>query len=113
MEQRKRVGRKFPNIAKLIRVARQNNGNISQLSLGHMLGYRANSKTVNSQFISNIERELCSVPAKKVKPLALALNLDIASIKEAMVKDFLLNLDNEIEKENAQLAKIRNSEENP
>jgi transcriptional regulator with XRE-family HTH domain len=107
----KRRGKTFPNIAKLIRMARVENNNISQISLGYLVGYEASNKAAHCQYISNIERGLCSIPAKRVKLLAKALNLDITKIKEAMIQDFLFNLDKEIENGEFEIEKTDKSDQ--
>lgn len=89
--------RRFPNIARLVRVSREKQNKLSQFGLVSKMGLKPEDKPFCAQFVSNIERGLCSVPAKKVKPLASALDLDITAIKEAMLQDYLLNLDREIE----------------
>lgn len=77
----------FSNIGILVRRAREANA-ISQSELSNRLGYK------NSQFISNVERALCSIPAKKTPILAQVLNIRLDEIKEAMVRDYANNLEN-------------------
>lgn len=81
--------RYFGNIAKLIREARLGHPQkYSQTELSSKLGYK------NGQFISNIERGLCSVPVKSLNTLAEVLNLSPEAIKEALLKDLGTTLDN-------------------
>lgn len=61
-------GRYFPNMAKLCFAYREA-AQLSQIELSEKIGFR------NGQFISNIERGLCSVPRKKAKIFCEALNL--------------------------------------
>lgn len=94
-------GKKFPHIAKLLRLKRNQKG-ISQESLSLALGYCLGEKARNGQFISNIERGKCNLPMNKVIDLSKALNLDITEVKEAMMKDFNYNMEREIEENNSQ-----------
>lgn len=77
--------KKFNSIAKVIRQAREVAG-ISQVELSKQIGYE------NGQFISNVERGLCSVPAAKVVKLTEILNISSKSITDAMTEDFQANL---------------------
>jgi len=82
--------RSFKNIAKVIRNKRAA-GSLQQTSIGSDLGYKA-----SGQFISNVERELCSVPIKRIKQFATALKMDPQEIVEAMVADYRESLQSEI-----------------
>ena len=90
--------RKFPNIAKFVKTKRLDIKNLSQSKLSHMLGYGTSDKIEDGQFLSNIERGKCTVPIKKVRQLAQILNIDEELIKQAMVKDYLFNIEESIEK---------------
>lgn len=68
----------WPNMAKLIKPARIKKG-LSQGDLSKLLNYK------NGQFISNIERSLCSTPPKVANEMCEIL--DIA--KEEFIKAFL------------------------
>ena len=85
MKQTNKRPAKFKNIAKVIMIARYTKG-LSQNELALEIGYR------NGQFISNVERGLCSLPSEKVYATALALNIDHEVITSAMIADFTKNL---------------------
>ena len=72
--------RNFSNIAKLVKEKRKLVG-LSQSVLSGILGYK------NAQFISNMERGVCSVPLQKVKALIGALKCDEKEVLEAVVED--------------------------
>lgn len=81
--------RHFGHIAKLIRDARlRHPKRYSQTELSKLLGYK------NGQFISNIERGLCSIPVKSLGLLADTLELSREEIKAALLKDMEQTLDN-------------------
>lgn len=82
----------FKEIAKLIRVRRDIVG-LSQMELSKLLGYK------NGQFISNVERGLCSIPHEKIKHLAKVLQIDVQTICQALTYDFTQGLINIIEDE--------------
>lgn len=71
----------FPNIATAIRQHRNAKG-ISQSELSKLIGYK------NGQFISNIERGLCSLPFEKIVPICKYISADPSVIREAMVADY-------------------------
>lgn len=73
--------RKFNNIAKLMRIKRHGL-NLSQNQLADMIGFSS-----RGQFVSNIERGLCSVPFRKVKTAAAALQIDCKEIINAIIED--------------------------
>lgn len=75
------IMKKFNHIAQLVKEARVK-GNISQTELSHKLKYR------NGQFISNIERGICSIPAKRINDLAKVLDLSPKQVADAMINDF-------------------------
>lgn len=81
----------FNNIATLVRVAR-NKTTLSQQDLSWKLGYK------NGQFISNVERALCSVPLKKAPQLCEVLDINMEHFKDACVQDLKSNIDNAFEK---------------
>lgn len=80
---------KFPNIAKLIKSSRLKLG-VSQTFLA------ANIDAKGGQFVSNIERGLCSIPEPKVKAVAKVLNISEEAIINAMVEDYREQLKAEI-----------------
>lgn len=55
---------------------------ISQVRLSQELGYK------NGQFISNVERGLCSIPLKKVQRVSQALKVPMKVFTEALVSDY-------------------------
>lgn len=59
---------------------------LSQNNLADMLGYK------NGQFISNIERGLCTLPAEKMLALSRILNVDITLVMAAATSDYTNNL---------------------
>lgn len=74
--------RSFKHIADLVRTKRINHPkNYSQSELSAQLGYK------NGQFISNVERGLCSVPLKMMKKIAEVLEISPDEIKTAILKD--------------------------
>lgn len=79
--------RVFNNIAKLVSNRRQNLG-LTQTELSIMVGFK------NGQFVSNIERGLCSIPAKDIVKLADGLKINSSLIVEAMVLDYKETLSN-------------------
>jgi transcriptional regulator with XRE-family HTH domain len=77
--------KKFNNMRRLISEARKDL-EIPQMELSNRLGYK------NGQFISNVERGLCSVPAKKFHVIAQILNLSVKELIKATTKDLEQNL---------------------
>lgn len=73
--------KKFPNIANFVRDCRENE-NISQSKLSEALGYSS-----SGQFISNVERGICSIPVKKYKKLCKALNIFPQELEAALIAD--------------------------
>ena len=72
----------FENIAKLIRDKRLSHPRrYSQSELSHLLGYK------NGQFISNVERSLCSIPLKMLSRVSEVLNIPPEEIKAVMLRD--------------------------
>jgi transcriptional regulator with XRE-family HTH domain len=82
--------RDFENIATLVKTYRQPKG-ISQSQLSRELGYK------NGQFISNVERGLCSIPFEKISKLSQVLNVPKVQVKEAILKDYGSNIDKYLE----------------
>ena len=77
---------RFDNIARVARKHRLNK-DISQADLSKALGYK------NGQFISNVERGLCSIPLKQLKKFCEVTGATHAEIKDAMVADFASDID--------------------
>lgn len=80
--------RSFSYVAKLIKDKRLSHPErYSQTQLSKTLGYK------NGQFISNLERGLCSIPLKGMINFVNVLNISEAELKEAILKDYELTLD--------------------
>lgn len=75
----------FENIARLVREKRKFK-KLSQSDLSKELGFK------NAQFISNIERGVCSIPIAKISKLSEALDVHHEVIREAIVQDFALKV---------------------
>lgn len=80
---------KFPRIGKLVREARQKT-KWSQTDVSGMLGWK------NGQFMSNIERGLCSVPSKYIPAMCELLKLSTNDVIEAMIDDYREQLQNDV-----------------
>ena len=65
---------------------------LTQEQLSKRLGYK------NLQYISNIERELCSFPPKRLLDLSSALCVTPKDIKDALIMDFIESIDGELNK---------------
>jgi transcriptional regulator with XRE-family HTH domain len=76
---------KFENIAKLIRENRTR-VNMSQSELSEKLGYK------KGQYISNCERGICSIPLKMLGKTADLLFMPRSAIKEAVLKDYEMRI---------------------
>jgi len=70
----------FNHIARVVRVHREALG-ISQYHLSQDLGFK------NGQFVSNVERGLCSILIRKVGLLVELLSIPYLDVEEAMIKD--------------------------
>lgn len=75
----------FKHIAEFVKTRREEVG-LSQTELSQSIGYK------HGQFISNIERGMCSLPAPKIRSLAISLKTTNRPIIDAMVADFHDNL---------------------
>jgi hypothetical protein len=81
------------HVGKLIKDSRLNHPkHYSQSELSHLLGY------LNGQFISNIERQICTLPTKMIPKVCTILNIDVEVMKEAFIKDYILELNAEIDR---------------
>lgn len=60
----------------------------SQSGLSALLGYK------NGQFISNVERGLCSIPLKTLKKVSKILGIKPKQLREAILKDYDVTLNN-------------------
>lgn len=72
---------KFQAISKLVKEARENQ-KLSQNNLALLMGFK------NGQFVSNIERGLCSVPLKSINKMSEVLEISTEDICNAVVQDF-------------------------
>lgn len=77
----KKPRNEFKAIAKLVKNARAKAG-LSQGELSNKLGFK------NGQFISNIEREICSLPVGKICLFSQITNIKTDLIIKAMHKDY-------------------------
>ena len=81
----------FDNIAKLIKDKRLSHPRrYSQSELSHLLGYK------NGQFISNVERGLCSIPLKMLSRVSEVLNIQPSEIRSTMLRDHEATLNNHL-----------------
>lgn len=72
----------FENIARLVKEARlAHPSRMSQSELSHKLGYK------NGQFISNVERGLCSIPLKSLGLFCEVLDISKDKVVEVILKD--------------------------
>jgi len=75
--------RSFEHIAKIIKEKRVGHSKgYSQTELSHLLGYK------NGQFISNVERGLCSIPLKMLSKVCHILHINREELKIAIMKDY-------------------------
>jgi transcriptional regulator with XRE-family HTH domain len=72
--------KRFHNVAKLMRLRRIELG-LSQSQTAKLIGF------VRGQFVSNVERALCSVPPKKIESTAKVLQVDPSEIINAILED--------------------------
>lgn len=80
--------RSFENISRLIRQKRlAHTKHYSQAELSQILGYK------NGQFISNVERGLCSVPLKMLKRVGQVLDISPMELRESLLADYHNTLD--------------------
>lgn len=81
--------RVFDNIAKLIKLKRRAlSPKVSQQGLSYRLGYK------NGQFISNIERGLCSVPLRSLNSICKVLKVSKEELRETLLRDYAETIDN-------------------
>lgn len=73
--------RKFENIARLMRIKRHQLG-LSQNDIAKMIGFSS-----SGQFVSNVERGLCSIPFRKIKTTAHILEIEPSELIEAILDD--------------------------
>lgn len=81
------------NLSLFIRNRREER-KMTQTELGKYLGYK------NSQFVSNVERNLCPFPVEKMPDLSVLLRVELEVLVEIYLKDlvrsFRETLDSEI-----------------
>jgi ribosome-binding protein aMBF1 (putative translation factor) len=77
----KKPQNQFKCIAKLVKNARSKAG-LSQGELSNKLGFR------NGQFISNIEREICSLPIGKICLFSQITDVRTTTVITAIHKDY-------------------------
>lgn len=95
--------RSFKNIAELIKEKRLIHPNkYSQSELSHALGYR------NGQFISNVERGLCSIPLKGIYKVSEVLDIEPETVKLAILKDYEDTLNLFMSKKQVDRTKLKN-----
>ena len=83
------MGSNFKRVALVVRKYRLENTHYSQQDLARLLGYK------NGQFISNVERGLCGIPAKKIPklchhcaiPLEVMIDADVADHRSRLEKE--------------------------
>lgn len=92
--------RAFDNIAQLIKEKRRRlTPKVSQQGLSYRLGYK------NGQFISNIERGLCSVPLRSLNSICEVLKVSKEELKQTLLDDYAKTIDNYFEEEEELAAK--------
>lgn len=80
--------RTFQHVAKLLKKYRNlHPKKYSQAELSNLLGYK------NGQFISNIERGLCSIPLKNIVQVIDILDVPKQEMYDAVMKDFETTID--------------------
>jgi len=77
----------FKNIAKVVKANRKAKG-FSQEVLSNEIGNK------NGQFISNVERALCSIPKKSLNKMSEVLEVPVETFIDAMTKDHKTTLIN-------------------
>jgi transcriptional regulator with XRE-family HTH domain len=77
---------KFPNMAKLCANYREA-AQISQQQLAVFLGFK------NGQFISNVERGICTIPLRKMKVFCGVLKIEKQMAISSIIADNLLKID--------------------
>ena len=79
----KSKNRSFEGIAVLVKNYRlQHPKKLSQTELSNLLGYK------NGQFVTNVERGICSIPLKALRDLQKILMIPQDELVRAMVSDF-------------------------
>lgn len=81
----------YPNIARVLKDARLKTG-FTQGDLSKVLGFK------NAQFVSNVERAICSLPPYKAYLTSEFLNSDPKELRQAAIDDFIYKYDNAVKK---------------
>ncbi|MBT3584455.1 MAG: helix-turn-helix transcriptional regulator [Halobacteriovoraceae bacterium] len=80
--------RNFENVAKLFKSKRlEHPKKYSQAELSALLGYK------NGQFISNVERGLCSIPLKMLARVASILDIPWEEMRKSLLEDYAVTVD--------------------
>jgi transcriptional regulator with XRE-family HTH domain len=82
---------KSKNVARLI-IDQRKALKLSQLKVSEQLGLK------NGQYLYHVEKLKCGFPPRKLAKLSLILQIPLEKLKEAMVQDYIENLNEEIEK---------------
>ena len=82
----------FSQIAEIVREGRLR-AELSQGDLAKIMNFK------NGQFISNIERGLCSLPAKNIAKLCKVLSLDFGHVIEGMTADYKFRITQKVLKD--------------
>jgi len=81
----------FTHVPNLIKTRREQKlPKISQKTLSLKIGYK------NGQFVSNIERGICSLPPEKILQVCSYIDVTPNELIDAMVDDFRLSIEKEI-----------------
>lgn len=81
----------FKHIAELVKEKRvAHPARLSQADLSNKLGYK------NGQFISNVERGLCSIPLKSLANFCEILDIPKQELMHTMLKDLEATLENHL-----------------
>jgi len=98
--------RSFNHIARLVRDRRlAHSKKYSQSELSTVLGYK------NGQFISNVERGLCSIPLKMLGKLSEILEIAPLELKQVLLRDFEETLENYLKQGSGEVLSKRKQRE--
>ena len=79
--------KRFKKISDVVRLNRVCVPGLSQQKLANKIGYK------NGQFISNVERGKCGLPAKDIEAVSKLLDVNSSVLKKAMVEDYARHLE--------------------
>ena len=82
----------FSHIAQVLKEGRLG-AELSQNDLAKIMGFK------NGQFVSNIERGKCSLPAKNIVKLCKVLSLDFGHVVEGMTADYKFRITQKVLKD--------------